>query len=77
MGVLALVGAHLQDRKKQALLGAAWQGWQAQTNYWPRIGALASVGWRWWTLGLALWLAGTFAHIHAGGVPAGIWRWVG
>ncbi len=77
MGVLALVGAHLQDRKKRALLGEAWAGWEARTSYWPQVGALFSVGWLWWAVGLALWLAATFAHVHAGRIPAGIWLWVG
>ena len=77
MGVLALLGAHLQDRKKRALLGDAWAAWEQRTHYWPRPGALLRVGWTWWTLGLALWLAATFAHIHAGGIPAGLWRWLG
>ena len=25
--------------------------------------------------GIALWLAATYGHIHANGMPAGIWRW--
>jgi uncharacterized membrane protein len=77
VGVLALFGAHLQDRKKRTLLGEAWAGWEARTSYWPRVGALLSVGWLWWVIGLALWLGATFAHVHAGGIPAGIWIWVG
>lgn len=77
MGVLALLGAHLQDRKKRALLGEAWADWEARTSYWPQVGALLSVGWLWWVIGLALWLGATFAHVHAGGIQAGIWLWVG
>lgn len=77
MGVLALLGAHLQDRKKRALLGEAWAGWQAQTSYWPKWNAFARVGWVWWLAGGAVWLLATYAHIHAGGIPAGVWRWVG
>lgn len=30
--VLALLGAHLQDRKKAALIGEAWVGWLAKTS---------------------------------------------
>lgn len=75
--VLALVGAHLQDRKKEALMGAAWIEWEAKTSYWPRLTALPSAGTVLWLVATVLWLAITWAHIGAAGVPAGIWRWVG
>jgi uncharacterized membrane protein len=74
---LALVGAHMQDRKKAALLGEGWSGWAAQTSYWPRWGKLPSAGWVLWLASLALWLAVTWTHIGAVGVPAGVWRWMG
>lgn len=75
MGFLALVGAHLQDRKKRALMGEAWQVWESQTSYWPRLHKLFSVGLLWWTLGLMLWVLVTYAHVVVSGVPAGIWVW--
>ena len=74
--VLALVGAHLQDRKKRALMGEAWEEWQAKTSYWPRWSALPSVGWKPWLAGAFVWLAATYGHIHAAGIPAGVWRWL-
>ena len=74
---LALVGAHLQDRKKAALLGEGWNGWAAQTSYWPRWGRLLGAGALLWLLAIALWLLVTWAHIPAGGIPAGVWRWLG
>ncbi len=74
---LALVGAHLQDRKKAALMGEAWTGWQARTSYWPKPGGLAKAGVVPWLGGAALWLAATYGHIHANGMAAGVWRWVG
>ncbi|RPF71476.1 NnrU family protein [Aurantiacibacter spongiae] len=74
--VLALLGAHLQDRKKARLQGAAWIGWQAKTSYWPRWHRLASVGWLLWVIAVAAWLGITWLHIDAAGVPAGLWRWV-
>ena len=74
--VLALVGAHLQDRKKAALMGAAWTVWEAKTSYWPRWGKLASAGLLLWLAAIALWLIVTAAHLHAAGVPAGVWRWM-
>lgn len=77
IGVLALVGAHLQDRKKAARLGATWRDWEGKTSYWPRWSALLSAGWGLWLLALVLWLAITFAHMPTAGVPAGVWRWLG
>lgn len=74
---LALVGAHMQDRKKQALMGPAWIGWELRTSYWPRIGGLAQAGGFAWIGGLMLWLAACYGHIHANGIPVGIWRWIG
>jgi len=75
--VLALVGSHLQDRKKQALMGPAWQVWQAQTGYWPRPLGLLSAGLVPWLGGLLLWLGASWAHVWLAYVPAGLWRWLG
>ena len=33
MGILALLGAHLQDGKKRALLGEAWAKWESRKSY--------------------------------------------
>jgi len=74
--VLALVGARLQDRKKERLLGEAWTGWERQTTYWPRWHSLFAAGPVLWIAAALAWLAITFAHIHVGGVPAGVWRWL-
>ena len=75
--LLALVGAHLQDRKKQALMGAAWMDWEAHTGYWPRWGKLPGAGATLWLAAVATWLLATCLHIPAGGTPAGLWRWAG
>ena len=72
IGVLALVGAHLQDRKKQALMGDAWVQWEAKTSYWPQLGKLFSAGAIAWIGGLAIWLGATWLHA----MEAGVWRWV-
>jgi uncharacterized membrane protein len=77
MLVLALVGAHLQDRKKEVLLGKTWNDWKAKTCFWPRWTALAGVGWGLWLVSIVAWLAATWAHVWLAHVPAGIWRWVG
>jgi uncharacterized membrane protein len=77
IGFLALVGSHLQDRKKQALLGERWRAWEAKTHFWPRWRHLPRAGLFLWVIALVLWLAITWAHIPTAYVPAGIWRWVG
>ena len=77
MGFLALVGAHLQDRKKRAQMGNAWEQWESKTSFWPRLGKLGSVGAVNWAIGLALWLAFSWLHILAADIPAGVWRWIG
>ena len=77
VGFLALVGSHLQDRKKEALMGTAWAGWEAKTSYAPKLGGLAKAGLVPWLGGLVLWLAATWAHIPGNGMAAGLWRWVG
>lgn len=80
---LALVGAALQDRKKERLQPDTWRAWEAHTSYWPlaailggRVkftpaGVVPVLG------GIALWLAATWAHQPLAGMPAGIWRWIG
>ncbi|MFM5924241.1 MAG: NnrU family protein [Novosphingobium sp.] len=76
IALLALVGSRMQDRKKQVLMGPAWTDWEAQTSYWPRLGALGKAGMVPWIGGTALWLAATWAHIPGNGIAAGVWRWI-
>lgn len=73
---LALVGSHLQDRKKAVLMGDAWAGWQAKTSYRPKLGGLAKAGIVPWLGGVVLWLAATWGHIPTLMMPAGPWRWL-
>jgi len=73
---LALVGAHMQDRKKAALLGEGWTGWAGQTSYWPRWGKLLGAGAVLWLIAIALWPLVSLAHIPSAGIPAGVWRWL-
>ena len=81
--ILSLVGAALQDRKKEWLQPAQWREWESKTSYWPfaaivagrarfgRFGAHALAG------GVVVWLAATWAHMPLAGWAAGIWRWIG
>ncbi|QUL37170.1 NnrU family protein [Erythrobacter sp. JK5] len=75
MGVLALIGAHLQDRKKERLMGEAWMTWENSTSFWPRWTSLHNAGALAWTVGLILFVFLSWLHMPLGGVPAGIWRW--
>ncbi|MEL7729826.1 NnrU family protein [Citromicrobium bathyomarinum] len=72
IGTLALVGAHLQDRKKEVLMGDAWKSWEANTSYWPRLGHLFAAGAIPWIGGIVIWLGATWLHA----MEAGVWRWV-
>lgn len=83
MTVLALVGAHLQDRKKAVLQPDFWPSWRSRTSYWP-FAAIArgdarfgGFGMHALAGGLVIWLAATWAHIPLAGWAAGIWRWIG
>ena len=73
---LALVGARMQDRKKEVLMGKAWLVWERRTTYWPRLSGFASAGAIPWLGGTALWLGATWAHGGLIAVPAGLWRWI-
>ncbi len=76
MGVLALVGAKLQDGKKAALMGDAWAEWSSKTSYWPRWSQLLRVGTVPLIAGTVLWLVGTWLHLWLAGIPAGVWKWL-
>ena len=77
MGILALVGAKLQDAKKEALMGESWAEWERKTSYWPRWGQLFSVGAVPLVAGTVLWLAGSYIHLWRAGIPAGMFKWLG
>jgi uncharacterized membrane protein len=77
IGTLALVGAKMQDAKKEALMGAAWAEWESKTSYWPRWAKLPSVGAVPLVVGTALWLAFSWVHLWRAGIPAGVWKWLG
>ena len=77
MGFLALVGAHLQDRKKEVQMGDSWQEWEAHTSYWPHWRKLFSVGWKLWAVAIALWLMLSWLHLMLAGIAAGAIKWLG
>ncbi len=86
--ILALVGARLQDAKKERLQPDVWPEWESKTSWWPfaAIAAIAAIaagrarfgGFRPhdWAGGLIVWLVATWAHIPLVGWAAGIWRWL-
>jgi uncharacterized membrane protein len=73
---LALAGALLQDGKKRDQLGEAWARWEEHTTFGPRLGRLHRAGAVAWIGGTVLWLAASWAHVWAAGIPAGVWRWL-
>jgi len=83
IAVLALAGSAGQDSKKAQLMGDGWRGWQARTSFVPFANQLSGrTPWRdampplfVMILGIALWLAASWAHPILGAPVAGIWRW--
>lgn len=79
---LALVGAALQDRKKEQLQPDSWGAWESRTSYWPFAAVLsgrarlAGFGLHALAGGAVIWLAATWAHMPLSGWAAGIWRWI-
>lgn len=82
IAVLALVGAALQDRKKEALQPEMWPAWEVKTSYWPfaaiAAGRARFGGFRPHDLagGVVIWLAASWAHLPLAGWAAGVWRWL-
>ncbi|CAE6787471.1 hypothetical protein R75465_04344 [Paraburkholderia aspalathi] len=80
--ILALVGAALQDRKKEQLQPDLWPEWESKTSYLP-FAAIAAGRARLGGFGLhallggfVVWLVATWAHMPLTGWAAGIWRWL-
>lgn len=66
---LALVGAAMQDRKKQALMGQDWHDWSAQTAFLPFTRGFAYPGTFSLIGGTLLFLLATWLHP----MPVGPW----
>ena len=74
---LALVGAALQDSKKERLLGDVWRDWRSKTSFLPYGRGLKSADGFALLFGTLLWLGATWAHEPLGGRPAGLWAFLG
>ena len=80
--LLALVGAGLQDKKKESLQPDRWRAWEAKTSYWPfaaiAAGRARVGGFRPHDIagGVIVWLVATWAHLPLAGMAAGVWRWL-
>ena len=74
---LALVGAALQDAKKERLLGEVWRDWRSKTSFMPYGRGFKSADAFALIMGTLLWLAATWAHEPLGGRPAGVWAFLG
>ena len=74
---LALVGAALQDAKKEQLLGDVWRDWRSKTSFVPYGRGLKSADGFALLFGTLLWLGATWAHQALGGRPAGVWAFLG
>ncbi|WOE76523.1 NnrU family protein [Alterisphingorhabdus coralli] len=62
VGVLALVGAAGQDKRKAKEMGLHWQHWQAKTSFLPFGKGLATPGSGIILLGIVVWLLASWAH---------------
>ena len=75
--LLALLGAHFQDGKKDRLMGDVWRDYRVRTSFLPfgrgawSIDAFALIG------GTLFWLVATWAHGALVYRPAGIWAFFG
>jgi len=74
---LALVGAALQDGKKDRLMGQVWSDYRSKTSFIPYGRGFKSADGFALLFGTLLWLAATWAHGALGGMPAGVWAFLG
>ena len=77
IAILALVGAALQDAKKEKLLGDVWREWRSKTSFIPYGRGLKSADGFALTFGTLVWLGATWAHQALGSRPAGVWAFFG
>lgn len=77
IAILALVGAGLQDAKKQRLLGDIWRDWRSKTSFLPYGRGLQSADGFALLTGTVLWLVASWAHGALGHRPAGVFAFFG
>jgi uncharacterized membrane protein len=77
IAILALVGASLQDAKKERLLGDVWREWRSKTSFVPYGRGLKSADGFALLTGTALWLVASWAHGWLGHRPAGVFAFFG
>ena len=70
---LALVGAVMQDKKKEMLLGDLWRGWKSKTSFMPYGNGLKSADAFALLTGTLVWLGATWVH----NPPVGVWAFFG
>ena len=74
---LALVGAALQDAKKEKQLGEVWRDWRSKTSFVPYGRGLKSADGFALLIGTILWLVASWAHGALGARPAGVFAFFG
>lgn len=77
IALLALVGAALQDAKKESQLGEVWRDWRSKTSFVPYGRGLKSADGFALITGTILWLAASWAHGALGARPAGVFAFFG
>lgn len=75
VGVLALFGAAMQDRKKRVALGDRWAAWEAKTSFLPFATGRFWPGWIAVVGGAILFLVATWAHPRLGAPVVGPWSY--
>ena len=74
---LALLGAALQDAKKERQLGDVWREWRSKTSFVPYGRGLKSADGFALLTGTVLWLVASWAHGALGYRPAGVFAFFG
>lgn len=75
VGMLALFGAAMQDRKKRVALGDRWAAWEAKTSFLPFATGRFWPGWIAVVGGAILFLVATWAHPRLGAPVVGPWSY--
>ncbi len=75
IAVLALVGAALQDAKKEKQLGEQWKDWESRTSFAPFGRGFALPDGFAFIVGTIIFLAAAYAHGAFGYQSAGPWHW--